>query len=447
MSTKHDRGRYSNFAGRYGRRQIPSSYPASFHLQPRHSSYGASTLATRLLILVSTFMMAFYIFGAIFNSDGRTPAINKISSLGSDQSQRIRSPGIGVHGAPLSNSANAQTNTDGVGAPVAKEALPVVSDADKKIVNTDTQKSDSDSSGTGDASQINVSNDEKQVSTTSTSTRRKRATAFMVVFLGHSGSTAFITEMRGHPEFEIEELEPVDHFEYEHNTELAIKYIREILDRAVAKGKVAGFKIRPYHIRHNTQAWQDLAKEYDIRVFWNFRENVVKQAIGEYRHRVLNDTSVVEGLKQADKVCDEKSGYKCQFPVENVKAVHDLMNEFSVNDEYLAEAVRLLKRDDHMMVIKYEDYLYRRERLMREVMDFLGVDYQETQSLRAKASLDSLCDMVTNYQELCAMFYPCQLWRPFLDDERNDCYCKGSNSLQFDPKLCVRMVWHQNPAA
>lgn len=368
--------------------------------------------------------MLFYTMGVLFSGDGRTPS-NGLKNSNFAQLKNPNPPASGVYAAPvgINEEKNSETAQNIDSDPASRAST------DEKSVTTDD---------------TNESN--KQMSS-HTSVRRKRATAFMVVFLGHSGSTAFITEMRGHPEFEIEELEPVDHFEYERNTDLAIKYIREILDRAIAKGKVAGFKIRPYHIRHNTKAWQDLANEYDIRIFWNFRENVVKQAIGEYRHRVLNDTSVVEGLKEAEKACDEKSGYKCQFRIDNVKAVHDLMNEFSINDEYLAEAVRMIKRDDHMMVVKYEDYLYRKERLMREVMDFLGVDYSETQSLRAKASLDSLCDMVTNYQEVCSAFYPCQLWRPFLDDERNDCYCRGSNSLQFDPKLCVRKVWHQNVEA
>lgn len=421
MATKLDRGRYAYYAGRNTRRQNNASFSPSFHLNPRHSSYGAPTVVTRILLIVGSLLMLFYTVGVLFSGDGRTPS-DGFKSSNSAQLKNANPPSAGVYAAPIGISGEKEQETlqnidNGLapGAPV-----------DQKSVTADD------------------TNDSSKPASLHTSTRRKRATAFMVVFLGHSGSTAFITEMRGHPEFEIEELEPVDHFEYERDTDLAIKYIREILDRAVAKGKVAGFKIRPYHIRHNTKAWQDLANEYDIRIFWNFRENVVKQAIGEYRHRVLNDTSVVEGLKDANKACDEKSGYKCQFSIDNVKAVHELMNEFSINDEYLAEAVRMLKRDDHMMVVKYEDYLYRRERLMREVMDFLGVDYSETQSLRTKASLDSLCDMVTNYQEVCSSFYPCQLWRPFLDDERNDCYCRGSNSLQFDPKLCVRKVWHQN---
>lgn len=429
MASKVDRGRYASYTGRNARRQNNSTFSPSFHLQPRHTSYGASTVVTRILLILGSLLMLFYTMGVFFNSDGRelSDGSNKPNSA---LLRNPKPPASGVYAAPIAGNTEKSSDTaQGIDIDPALDATV----ADKPATNRDGSTVTDESSDTN-----------RQTASQTSSTRRTRATAFMVVFLGHSGSTAFITEMRGHPEFEIEELEPVDHFEYEHNTELAIKYIREILDRAAAKGKVAGFKIRPYHIRHNTKAWQDLAKEYDIRVFWNFRENVIKQAIGEYRHRVLNDTSVVEGLKDANKACDEKSGYKCQFQIDNVKAVHELMNEFSINDEYLAEAVRMLKRDDNMMVIKYEDYLYRRERLMREVMDFLGVDYSETQSLRAKASLDSLCDMVTNYQDVCSAFYPCQLWRPFLDDERNECYCKGSNSLQFDPKLCVRKVWHQN---
>lgn len=273
--------------------------------------------------------------------------------------------------------------------------------------------------------------------------RRPKAKTFMVVFMGHSGSTAFITELRNHPDFEVEKLEPVDHGEYETNTDLALKHARELLDRGLAKGKIPGFKVRPYHIRKKPKAWEDLVREYDTRIFWQFRVNIMKQAVGEYRHRVLNDTSVVEGLKASETACDKSSGYQCQFRVDDLAALHDLLNDFTMNDDILGEAVRMLKRDDHMLAVKYEDYLYRRSETMKETLDFLGVDHVETEPQRAKASPDSLCHMVTNFQEVCRAFYPCQLWRPYLDDDRNNCYCRPSNGGEFQQRFCHRAAWYQ----
>lgn len=273
--------------------------------------------------------------------------------------------------------------------------------------------------------------------------RRTRAKAFMVVFMGHSGSTAFITELMNHPAFEVKYLEPLDHNVYQRDTDLSLKFARQILDKGIANGKIPGFKVRPYHIKQNPKAFADLAKEYDIRIFWQFRVNIMKQAIGEYRHRVLNDTSVVEGLKKSETACDESSGYQCQFSIDDIPALHALLNDFSMNDDVLSDAVRLLKRDDHMLAVKYEDYLYRRDYVMKETFNFLGVDHMETEPLRIKASPDSLCGMVTNYQEVCRSFYTCQLWRPYLDDDRNGCFCRPSNGNEFDERYCHRIAWYQ----
>lgn len=276
------------------------------------------------------------------------------------------------------------------------------------------------------------------------SQRRTRAKTFLVVFMGHSGSTAFTTELRTHNEFEVELLEPLDHGEYEGNTELALKKARELMDRGIAKGKIPGFKIRPFHINNMPERWQEFVKEYDARVFWQYRENIVKQAIGEYRHRFLNDSSVVEGLDVNEKPCAQGSDQKCRIKIENMRGLHSLMDDFSSSDELLASAARNLRRDNDISILRYEDYLYCREQTMREAFDFLGVEYQNTAPQRQKASPDNLCEMVSNFQEVCDHFLPCQLWRPYMHDAVNNCRCKPGGWKTFDSTYCRRAAWFQS---
>lgn len=266
---------------------------------------------------------------------------------------------------------------------------------------------------------------------------RPKAKTFIVLFMGHSGSTAFITELRAHSAFEIEKLEPVDHGEYEHNTDLALKQARQIFDSGIGHGKVPGFKLRPLHIARDPEAWRTLFKEYDTRIIWQFRENLFKMAIGEYRHRVLNDSSVVEGLKPQEKPCEDKS-QRCTFEVRDMNMVHFLLNDFSKSDEMMLDAVQMIRRDENTMTVKYEDYLYRREETMKETFDFLGVSHENTTPQRIKASPDSLCDMVSNFDEVCHIFYPCQLWRTFMDDPVNNCRCRLRKFNTFDRKYCFR---------
>eukprot|EP00178_Gracilaria_changii_P019949 TRINITY_DN578_c0_g3_i1.p1 TRINITY_DN578_c0_g3~~TRINITY_DN578_c0_g3_i1.p1 ORF type:complete len:439 (-),score=74.08 TRINITY_DN578_c0_g3_i1:271-1587(-) len=276
------------------------------------------------------------------------------------------------------------------------------------------------------------------------SARRTRAKTFLVVFMGHSGSTAFITELQTHSEFVVEKLEPLDHHEYARNTDLAYEHAKELMDRGIEKGKIPGFKIRPYHILNKPELWRKFVRDYDCRVIWQYRENIVKRAIGEYRNRYLNDSSVVEGLLPNQKACEAGSDQKCTFRIEDMRFLHSIMNSMSSSDELLSSAVRSLERNEDMSIVKYEDYLYRRERTMKETFDFLGVDWQETAAQRKKASPDNLCKMVTNFQEVCDRFLPCQLWRPFLYDDVNDCRCGAGDWKNFDASFCKRDAWYQN---
>eukprot|EP00177_Eucheuma_denticulatum_P002530 GFKZ01004543.1.p1 GENE.GFKZ01004543.1~~GFKZ01004543.1.p1 ORF type:complete len:461 (+),score=83.04 GFKZ01004543.1:805-2187(+) len=275
------------------------------------------------------------------------------------------------------------------------------------------------------------------------SVKRSRAKTFFIVFMGHSGSTAFITELRTHSEFEVEKLEPLDHGEYRRDTELSLKRAEELMESGIAKGKIPGFKIRPYHILNKPDAWRAFVKKYDTRVVWQYRENIMKQAIGEYRHRFLNDSSVVEGLRTNQKPCEKGSDQQCRIRIDEMKGLHGLMNDLSTSDELLTSAARALHKGEDMLVVKYEDYLYRRERTMRETFDFFGVDFQETAPQRLKASPDSLCEMVVNFQELCNHFHPCQLWRPYLQDDVNDCRCRPGAVGTFDESFCQRTAWYQ----
>lgn len=273
--------------------------------------------------------------------------------------------------------------------------------------------------------------------------RRSRAKSFLVVFMGHSGSTAFTSELRSHPNITVDQMEPLDHGAEENDTDLALQTARALLDTGIARGKIPGFKIRPYHIRQQPGRWRDLAREYDARIFWQYRENVVKQAVGEYRHRVLNDSSVIEGLRVDQTACEKGSAQRCRFRVEDMGVMHKLMNQFSLNDELVSEAVRSLQRDGQTMIVRYEDYLYERSRTLREAFDFLGVDYSDTEADRKKASPDSLCDMVSNFQQLCDTFVQCQMWRLYFIDEKNDCRCQPSGAEVFQKKYCYRNVWFQ----
>ncbi|KAK1867778.1 hypothetical protein I4F81_010278 [Pyropia yezoensis] len=188
-------------------------------------------------------------------------------------------------------------------------------------------------------------------------------TGWLSTATNQSGSTALLSEMTQHSDIMGSPTgpEPIDHYEYETNTSLALAWTRQFLAEGIAAGKVPGFKLRPTHILADPDGFRALVREFGVRVIWNSRANLLKQAVGEYRGRYLKDLTV--------------------------------------------------------------DYLYGRQAAMGRVYRFLGVPIEDHPPNRRKATHDSLCAAVANYDDLCAALYMCQDLRWMFDDWRTGCKC------------------------
>lgn len=253
-----------------------------------------------------------------------------------------------------------------------------------------------------------------------------RAQTFLMVFMGHSGSSAIISELAAHSQVYFEdEFEPVDHYEYEFNTTLALQWTRDYFRRGIGSGKTPGFKMRPNHIKRDPAAWVALAREFDTRIIWQYRHNIFKVAVGEYTLRNLNDSSVVEGLRR--KMTKEercKIGAGCRFRVDKMRSMHALLRNGVDCDEKIANAVHLIADGrDCVFGLPYEDYLYSREETMRRLHVFLGLRQESHAPKRFKATSDNMCEAIVNWDEVCENFYACHSWRSMMDDDRNQCYC------------------------
>lgn len=258
-----------------------------------------------------------------------------------------------------------------------------------------------------------------------------RAKTFLMIFMGHSGSSAILSELGKHSQTYQENPEPVDHYDLQYNTTLALEYARSFFDRGLAEGKTPGFKMRPNHIQTDPEAWAALAREYDTRIIWQFRVNLLKSSVGEYSHRYLNDTSVVEGLR-GDVTPEERCniGAGCRFPVNNYEFFHSLLKDAMRSDRSIARAVHLIARENGdrrgcIHRFPYEDYLNNREKSMRDVQTFLGLQHENHEPLRRKATKDNMCEVVQNWNDLCENFYGCHAWRTMMDDPQNNCRCES----------------------
>lgn len=101
-----------------------------------------------------------------------------------------------------------------------------------------------------------------------------KAQSFVLLFMGHSGSTALISALQQHANVLIAGFEPLDHGDMASDTPQALEYARAFFAAGKRSGRVAGFKLRPRHILQNPQAWARLFREHRTRIVWNYRANM-----------------------------------------------------------------------------------------------------------------------------------------------------------------------------
>lgn len=244
-----------------------------------------------------------------------------------------------------------------------------------------------------------------------------------MVFMGHSGSSAIMSELREHSQTFMEDAELVDH-QPVFNSTAALEITRAFFERGAKVGKVPGFKIRPMHILNLPKEFAALARQYDTRIIWQYRKNVFKAAVGEYANRYLNDSLAVEGLRTNISMEERCKSGVCSFRIDNVTFLHKMMQSKMRSHHRILDAVNGISADsDCVREIPYEDYLHDRKAVMTDIQLFLGLRAEVTKPLRFKATKDRMCDVVENWDDVCRQLYGCLVWQPMLDDARNNCFC------------------------
>lgn len=254
-----------------------------------------------------------------------------------------------------------------------------------------------------------------------------RAKTFVILFMGHSGSTAAITILRKHPDVFIRGLEPVDHGAIASNTRKALLYARTFFKAGLAKNKTAGFKIRPRHILAAPDKWAKLFQEFDTKIIWNYRANIFKQAIGHYPIIYLNDTSRYEGLKvspKSGKVTKEKNDHVGEFRIHDMRAFYKLLSSRYRGERSVENAVVSLRNKPCILPLSYELLLGNPLQTSLLLQLFLNLRViPSLQPARKKATDDNMCKVVSNWNEVCHAFFLCQRWRGMMDNSLTGCTC------------------------
>lgn len=264
-----------------------------------------------------------------------------------------------------------------------------------------------------------------------------RALTFLMVFMGHSGSTALMTSLQQHSQVHIDGFEPVDHGIYINRPSneaslLALNYTVNFFSNATKLGKTAGFKIRPRQLLKRPLDFSRAFGLFRTRIVWSYRSNMMKQALGDYTIHIHGDKTAYEGLKLDENgTAIDVAARKTRFRVDPGK-LHKLLKSRVAGDRQIAKALEVITPDHCVLPVSYESYLQMPELILERVQMFLGLDLKEMHpAQRAKATQDSICDLVENWDELCDAFFGCETWRWMLDDFENGCSCSALRPSKF----------------
>lgn len=250
-----------------------------------------------------------------------------------------------------------------------------------------------------------------------------QAKSFLLVFMGHSGSTAIMTELDQHSQIYMSGYEPVDHGQYAKNSSMSLMYADDFFTEAARLNKTGGFKIRPRNLLANPEAWSALIAKHSTRILWNYRQNTFKMSVSHYPIVHLGDRSGYEGLRVNDSAMQRRIR---RFRIHDMEALHKILTKRIAGEQSVSLALRRLSIQQCVLPLSYESYLRQHETTMQDVQRFLGVDETERHpAQRAKAMNVNLCELVENWIDVCNPFFGCAEWRALMDDYENGCSCNS----------------------
>lgn len=263
--------------------------------------------------------------------------------------------------------------------------------------------------------------------------RNDRAQSFLLVFMGHSGSTAIMTALKQHSEMFISSLEPLDHGM---STGKALRFADFFFNQTRSKGKTGGFKIRPRHLLAAPKKWAGLMKRHNTRLVWNFRRNLMKQAIGHYPIIHFGSRQAYEGLKVESRSTEEEDRHEtavARFSVQ-IPLLFRLLQKRIDGEGQVVLALQSLKSIRNtsyappLLKVSYEDLLADERGTVAQVQEFLGLSMAEQHlPLRRKATSDNLCELLENHDEVCRRFSECSGISWMLND--GACNCSSVDSF------------------
>ncbi|KAJ8907552.1 hypothetical protein NDN08_007663 [Rhodosorus marinus] len=263
-----------------------------------------------------------------------------------------------------------------------------------------------------------------------------KAGGYLFMMSAHTGSTAMMSQLTQHPDvhYDLNNFEPLNSFDFEElNPADAVAWARDYFSKRTNTSetnpgnKLPGFKMSPVTVVKAPDAFKKLVHDFNLRVIWNYRENVFKWSVGRYPYYYLGDNTAVGGIEASSGVDDRCAvGVGCSFDVIDNRDLHCIMVRFHRVDQYVRKAVSILTEETGCYLeMAYEDYLEDSVGQMTKAFEFLGLRPIVMEPKRAKATSNNMCEVVANYGSVCAAFGECSAWKDMLNDPATGCSCSN----------------------
>lgn len=248
----------------------------------------------------------------------------------------------------------------------------------------------------------------------------------------HSQTHAIISLLQSHPKMFVGGFQNRHHGIYHTNASLVVDVVRSLFARATNHtSRAFGYVLSSSQIIAHYEEWATIVEQFNTRLIWVYRSNLVRQAVEEYSRDHFNKDELVDAAVRMTakrrKGCE--SEIDCSFEIDNLELFGHMLRERLEWDGQIAHSVQLVKKRVANLcayAVRYEEYRYNRRQVIKELNKFVGLSYiggdRDAKVTRYERDY-AICEMVSNWDDVCEKLYQMNVWRHMFDDIRNGCFC------------------------
>lgn len=234
---------------------------------------------------------------------------------------------------------------------------------------------------------------------------RPQVTAYVILFIERDGSTYLTSMLMEHPEIQAEYEKFAVLRQQGANGKGQLEWLDSFLTPPwIGKKAALGFKTKLVDVL-DMDGFTSLLHRKHCRIIQMRRRNMVKAVVSRINARRLFEASGNWNLyKESDRLPPLDID-----PLQFDQYLEERRQADQALDDYTA-GLSLPK-----IKVEYEDLLVNRDRVMKELFDFIGVRPQELKGKTLKNTQDNLREVVLNFDDLRAR-YVGTVYEPMFDE-------------------------------